>query len=170
MPPERKTKKDLISEIEALTRWLKDFESIKASPKSRTSANIPLRYITTMLDNAQEAIGVVQDGIHKYVNKRASEIDGRPVEELIGKSTRITTHPDDYPLAFENYSRKLRGERVDKYRYRSFNKAGEIIWLDIIGTKILWEGRPAVLNFVTDVTEQVKAEEALKKSERMLWD
>ncbi|MEE9911722.1 MAG: PAS domain S-box protein [Deltaproteobacteria bacterium] len=170
MPPERKTKKDLISEIEVLTRRLKDFESIKASPKTRTPANIPLRYITTMLDNAQEAIGVLQDGIHKYVNKRASEIDGRPVEELIGKPMRITTHPDDYPLAFENYSRKLRGERVDKYRYRSFNKAGDIIWLDIIGTKILWEGRPAVLNFVTDVTEQVKAEEALKKSERMLRD
>lgn len=170
MRPQRKTKKDLILQIEALSRRLRDYQSIEASPKTETSSNIPIRYITTMLDNAQEAIGVLQDGIHKYVNKRASEIDGRPVKELIGKHMRVTTHPDDYPLAFENYSRKLRGERVDKYRYRSINKAGQVIWLDIIGTKILWEGRPAVLNFVADVTEQVKAEEALKKSERMLRD
>jgi len=170
MRPEKKTKKDLILEIKALSSRLIDSEAIEASPGSGITSSIPIQYMASMLDNAQEAIGVLQDGIHKYVHKRASEIDGRPVEELIGKHMRITTHPDDYPLAFENYSRKLRGERVDKYRYRSFNKAGDIIWLDIIGTRILWEGRPAVLNFVTDVTEQVKAEEALKKSERMLWD
>ena len=74
MPPERKTKKDLIIEIEALTRKLNDFESLEVAAKEGISSNIPIRYIATMLDNAQEAIGVLQDGIHKYVNKRASEI------------------------------------------------------------------------------------------------
>ena len=166
----KKSKKDLVKEIDALNLKVRELEALQPLANNPDADKIPIRYMKHMLENAQEAIGIVQDEIHKYVNKRASEIDGRPVEELIGKHMRITTHPDDYPLAYQNYYRKLRGEAVDKYRYRSFNRDGQVIWLDIIGTTILWEGRPAVLNFVTDVTKEVRAEEALKKSERMLWD
>jgi PAS domain-containing protein/DNA-binding CsgD family transcriptional regulator len=64
----------------------------------------------------------------------------------------------------------MRGEPVNKYRYRGIDQSGQIIWLEIVGMSILWEGRPAVLNFVNEVTKQVRAEEDLKKSERMLWD
>jgi PAS domain-containing protein/DNA-binding CsgD family transcriptional regulator len=73
-------------------------------------------------------------------------------------------------MAFQSYVRKMRGEPVDKYRYRGIDKNGQVIWLEIVGTSILWEGRPAVLNFVNEITKQVRAEEELKKSERMLWD
>ena len=165
-----KSKKELIEEIEALNQKLRDLEKKQLLFQEGKTGYLPSQYITDLLDNAQESIGILQDETHIYVNKRASEIDGRPVEELIGKHMRITTHPDDYPLALQNYYKKLRGERVDKYRYRSINKEGQVIWLDIIGTAILWGGRPAVLNFVTDVTKEVMAEEALKKSERMLSD
>jgi len=165
-----KSKDELLKEIDRLNKKIHEFEEMRPDISVHKESYIPGHYITMLLDNAQESIGIVQDETHKYVNKRASELDGRPVQELIGKHIRLTTHPDDYCLALQNYYKKLRGERVDKYRYRSFNKQGQIIWLDIIGTSILWEGRPAVLNFVTDVTREVLAEEALKKSERMLSD
>ena len=170
MRPERKTKKDLILEIEVLTRKLKDFESMKASPKTGTSSNIPIRYIATMLDNAQEAIVVHQDEVIKDVNKRASGIDGRPIRDLIGKQIRETTYPDDYEMVLQNYLEKLHGKSVKKYRYRGIDQQGHIMWFEIFGTAILWEGRPAVMNFITDITGHVRAEEDLKKSERMLRD
>lgn len=169
MQPERKTKKDLIHEIQALTRQLKDFESIESSSKGRTS-HIPIQYMASMLDNAQEAIVVHQDEVIKYVNKRASGIDGRPKRELIGKQIRETTHPDDYELVLQNYLEKLRGKSVKKYRYRGIDQQGHVMWFEIFGTAILWEGRPAVMNFITDITGHVRAEEDLKKSERMLRD
>ena len=43
-------------------------------------------------------------------------------------------------------------------------------WRKLVDLVILWEGRPATLNFVSDVTPRVTAEEALKKSERQLAD
>lgn len=170
MSPKSKTKKDLIGEIEVLMRRLRDFELIQAFLKDGNTANIPIQYVASILDNAQEAIIVLQDEVHKYVNKRASEIGGRSIEELIGKHIRETTHPDDYPLTFKRYNEKLQGKSVKKYRYRGIDQGGHVKWFEIIGTAILWEGRPAVLNFVTDITVQVRAEEDLKKSERMLWD
>ena len=163
-----------------LKKNIKERGTKKANPASRKSISgsdlgehlrkIPIQYIASMLDNAQEAIMVMQDKVIKYINKRASEIDGRPIEELIGKHMRETTHPDDYERAFQKHEKKLAGETVNKYRYRGISKNGQVIWLEVIGTAILWEGRPAVLNFITDVTKQVEAEEALKKSERMLSD
>jgi len=143
---------------------------IQGLPQDGPTGSIPIQYLASMLDNAQEAIVVLQDEIHKYVNQRASEIDGRAVADLVGRHIRETTHPGDYEMALESYARKMRGEPVNKYRYRGIDQSGQIIWLEIVGMSILWEGRPAVLNFVNEVTKQVRAEEDLKKSERMLWD
>ena len=170
MPPQKSLQKDDKTKGNAINRRSGNQESMRRLTQREKISSIPIRYIASMLDNAQEAIVVMQDEVHKYVNKRASEIDGRPVEELIGKHMRETTHPDDFKIAFESYQRKLAGKPVNKYRYRGINKDGQVIWLEIIGTAILWEGRPAVLNFVTDITKQVEAEEALKKSEHMLSD
>ena len=137
--------------------------------QNRSASQMPIQ-ATSMFDSAQEIVEIIQDEVFRYVNKRASEIGDFPIEDLIGKHIRRAIHPSDYLKVLRNYRKKLKGEPVDKYRYRGVNKKGETIWLEIMGTRILWEGRPAVLNFVTDVTEQVKAEEALKKSERMLSD
>lgn len=167
---EKKTKKDLILEIKALSSRLMDFEAIEASPGSGTSSSIPIQYLASMLDKAQEAIVVHQDGVIKYINERASAIDGRPVEELIGTPMRETTHPDDYELVMRHYQEKLQGKAVKKYRYRGIDQQRFVRWFEVIGATILWEGRPAVMNFITDITEHVRAEEGLKKSERMLRD
>ena len=170
MTPKKRTTVRSEKKGTPLTRRSGSRQSVHLRNQGEHLGSIPIQYIASMLDNAQEAIVVMQDEVHKYVNKRASEIDGRPVEELIGQHMRETTHPDDYEIGFQSYQKKLAGEPVNKYRYRGINKDRQTIWLEIIGMAILWEGRPAVLNFVTDVTKQVEAEEALKKSEHMLSD
>ena len=88
-------------------RKAENLESIRQFDQGEASGNIPIKYIASVLDNAQEAIVVMQDEIHKYVNKRASEIDGRSIDELIGKHMRETTHPDDYAIAFQSPSKEV---------------------------------------------------------------
>jgi len=170
MPPRKSLQKKYMEKEQAVSRGPGNHKAPQRVHQRESVSPIPIQYIASMLDNAQEAIVVMQDEVHKYVNRRASVIDGRSVEELIGKHMREMTHPEDYKIAFKSYKKKLAGKPVDKYRYRGINKNGQILWLEIIGTAILWEGRPAVLNFVADVTKQVEAEEALKKSEHMLSD
>lgn len=131
---------------------------------------ISIQYLKSVLDSAQEAIVIVQDERYKYVNKRASEIDGRPAEAFIGRHIREMSHPEDYPQVIKSYYWKLKGLPGRKYRYRHINQKGDVVWIELMGTFILWEGRPAVMNFVTDITDQVEAEEEIKKTERILRD
>jgi len=51
------------------------------------------------------------------------------------------------------------------YDLRVIDKEGTLKWLEIGGVQITWEGKPASLNFVKDITDRKQAELALKKSE-----
>jgi PAS domain S-box-containing protein len=44
------------------------------------------------------------------------------------------------------------------------HKNGEVRHVEIRGTLMMWEGRPALLNFMTDVTERTQAEQALQEA------
>ena len=48
---------------------------------------------------------------------------------------------------------------------RVLNKAGKTLWFQIKGNLITWDNKTATLNMITDITEQKKAEIALKESE-----
>ncbi|MGD0857266.1 MAG: PAS domain S-box protein, partial [Dehalococcoidia bacterium] len=119
-----------------------------------------------LLENASEGIAVVQDGGFKFVNASflsltgfdASEIQSRPFVEFI--------HPEDRSMVAERHLRRLKGEKFEGvYSFRFIHKSGDIKWADINATRIEWEGKPATLNFLTDITERKKAEDALQKSE-----
>jgi PAS domain S-box-containing protein len=51
------------------------------------------------------------------------------------------------------------------YTTRFLDPGGKVIWLDVTGVLVDWEGRPATLAFMTDITEQRRTEEALRVSE-----
>ena len=130
-----------------------------------TSINIDF-----ILENAPEAMYVVQDGKFKYVNKKVSEILGYSKEEMLEKYPEDFIHPEDQKRVIQNYRRRLNGEEIEPYIYKGLDKQGNLQWRKIADLVILWEGRPATLNFVSDATPRVNAEEALKKSERQLSD
>ncbi len=126
VPQNGKTKCDLVAEIETFNDRLRDFESIQAFPTDGKITPIPIQY-----------------EVHKYINKRASEIDGRSIDELIGIHIRETLPPDDYVMTLKNYYKKMAGEKVNEYSYRGIDQGGNVKWFDIIGSRILWQGRPA---------------------------
>ena len=49
----------------------------------------------------------------------------------------------------------------------SFNKTGEIIWVEISAVLITWEGRPATLSFLRDINVQKKLEAQLLQAQKM---
>ncbi len=72
-------------------------------------------------------------------------------------------HPDDLPLVQERLRERLAG-KIDSlsYELRALRKTGEIIHLEIYGSVTLYEGRPAVIGTVLDITGRKKAEEELR--------
>uniref|UniRef100_UPI004056CFE8 PAS domain-containing protein n=1 Tax=Candidatus Electrothrix sp. TaxID=2170559 RepID=UPI004056CFE8 len=54
------------------------------------------------------------------------------------------------------------------YDFRIISKNGKIIWVQLSTVVIQMKGRPATLNFLHDITERKRAEEALKEKMQLL--
>jgi len=62
--------------------------------------------------------------------------------------------------------KRLEGEEIPGvYSLRFITKYGDCKWIENNGVVITWEGKPATLNFLSDITARKRAEEALQESE-----
>src|SRR4030042_177294 len=116
-----------------------------------------------VVNNAGEAIMVIQDGLAKFANPRAMELLGYSSGKLDPRRLVELVHPDDREVADKLYLATLKGKGLSPayHNYRIIGKGGDIKWTEITATKIIWEGKPAVLAFLADVTERRRVEEAL---------
>jgi PAS domain S-box-containing protein/putative nucleotidyltransferase with HDIG domain len=123
----------------------------------------------SLVENAHEAILVIQDGIIKFVNTRAIESFGYSVQEFLSIPVFELVHPEDRNVVIERYLQKINGDTTPtRHTYRSILKGGHIAWIEISSVLIDWEGRPATLNLITDITERKQAEEKLRESQERL--
>jgi PAS domain S-box-containing protein len=119
-----------------------------------------------LFENANESIVVAQDGKIKFLNPKFLKVMGYSETELVSKPFVEFIHPDDKELVVNNYLRRINDEYATKlYNFRIINKNGNTKWLEISAVLITWEGKPATLNFLTDITDRKLAGEALKESE-----
>lgn len=121
-----------------------------------------------VVDHADEAIFIVQDGLIRFPNPRALELTGYSKEEFEKLSLLDLIHPGRREAIGEKDLRKLRGEEpIDNHRFPTVNKAGETRWLQLNSVPSAWEGKPATLNFVRDITIQHNLEAQLLHAQKM---
>ena len=119
-----------------------------------------------LIECANEAILVAQDGTLKLVNARMAELTGYPERELLSTPFHEFIHPDDRSMVVERYRKRLNGEDIpSRYMFRLTGKDGKIKWVEISSVAVDYEGRPATLNFLNDITERKQIEDALRESE-----
>ena len=138
----------------------------------RTQAKDPLH--TTgdkyrfLINNVNEAIIVAQDGMFKFVNPMALKLLKCTEDELVNKSFIDFIHPDDQDMVVNLYRKRIKGEAVAKrYTYRIKLADGSIKWGEVSSTAIEWEGRPAALTLINDVTERKKMEDEMCKADKL---
>jgi PAS domain S-box-containing protein len=120
----------------------------------------------TLAENAGEAIFVVQDGMIKFMNPKGAELSGYSIEELASGPFAKFIHPDDVNLVLNRYAGRLKGDPAPQiYDFRILRKDSDIRWGELNAVPISWDDRPAVLCFMTDITQRKQAEEALTQSE-----
>jgi len=119
-----------------------------------------------VVENAHEAILVVQDGRIAFANAKANEISGYSAEEGLGREIGDFIVPEDREMAIDRAARRLRGENAPAHYTVPFtDKWGNLKWLDIAAAALIWEGKPALLYFLNDVTESKRTQELLTESE-----
>lgn len=126
------------------------------------------RKYRTLVENANEAIVIAQDGFIKYANPKALEMLGYSEEFVKSRPFVEFIHPDDREMVFSRYQKRISGEATYPiYSFRIIDKDGNTKWGEINGVRIEWEGRPATLNFIIDVTKRKLAEEEVRKLEKL---
>jgi len=109
----------------------------------------------------QSLVGVylIQDGRFVYVNPRLADIFGYTREEVLGLSSIWdTVITSDRPLIEANIKRRIEGKSGSmRYRFGGVRKDGSKIVVEVLGTSTTYEGRPALIGTLLDVTEQKAA-------------
>jgi PAS domain S-box-containing protein len=122
-----------------------------------------------MFETAQEGILVAQDYKMVYFNPVFVELSGFSASELENKLFADMIHPEDFDRVVSNYRKRLSGDLAEqRYEFRMITKSGEVRWISLTGTPMLWNGKPATLNFISDVHQRKLAEDALIESEKAL--
>jgi PAS domain S-box-containing protein len=131
----------------------------------------PVEAANLMLENANDAIYVLQGDFFQFANAKTVEISGYSLDEIIAKPFIDLVHSADRAAISDRYRRRLRGEDVSNlYPHRIVSKKGNVKWVEVNNVLISWQDKPAVLCFMRDITEKKEAEDALRQSERHLAD
>ncbi|MCJ7682905.1 MAG: PAS domain S-box protein, partial [Desulfobacteraceae bacterium] len=121
-----------------------------------------------LIENATDAIFIAQDEVLKFANPKAEDMTGYSAEELAKIPFVDLIHPEDKDIVLERHVKRLKGEEIPSiYSFRILNRSGEELSVELNAVIINWEGRPATLNFLRDITAQKKLEAQLQQAQKM---
>ncbi|MDZ7698136.1 MAG: PAS domain S-box protein [Deltaproteobacteria bacterium] len=88
----------------------------------------------TLLEQANEAIFVAQDGKLVYLNPATARAMGYTRQELLTRPFSEFIHPDDRAMIIERYQRRLQGEKLTQgHPFRVIHKDGRTLWVELHG-------------------------------------
>ncbi len=111
----------------------------------------------------------IHDGNHfLYANPTALDLLGYGMDELVDMAPLDIHFPADRTALRERVDRRLRGEDVLKRsELEIVRKNGEARWADLNASLIEYQGKPAILVSVYDITERKMLQEQLLQAQKM---
>jgi len=121
---------------------------------------------STLVERGNDGIVIIQDGLVAFANSRMLKLAGVSSSEVQGKPFIDFVAPDYRPLVVDRYRRRMAGEEVpDRYEIEIVSKDGRKVPLEISASFGEYEGRPADMVVISDITERKQADEALRQAE-----
>ncbi|MDD5311870.1 MAG: PAS domain S-box protein [Dehalococcoidia bacterium] len=114
----------------------------------------------TLVESAADGVGIIQDGVFKFVNRSAYEIFGYTKEEALGAKFLPVVAPEMREAATERYKLRMSGQgHLSKYQIKLTCRNGSVKTCELTSGLISYEGKPAIMVVVRDITEQKRWEE-----------
>lgn len=125
--------------------------------------------LQALLEQTLAGIYLIRDDRFLYVNRRLAETLGYTPEEMV-REKRVSeiVAPEDRQLVLDKLRERESGNAAEaRYRFAVRRRDGERRRVEVQGKAVMWEGAPAVLGVIIDVSEQERLEHQLRKAQRM---
>lgn len=121
-----------------------------------------------IVDNSLDGLYIVQNFKIKFCNLKLAEIFGYNNQgELIDFPMKKLVAPTNWETVEQQISLMVSGEQdVTHYEFRGLKKDGTEIDIETLGSKITYQGKPAIQGTFRDITQRKLTEEAFQKSEK----
>ena len=151
------------------TRFLGFTKDITGRMQMEESLRLSEEKYRLMIDTMHESVVVAQDGRLKFFNHMTLNLlEDYSAQELFDIPFVEFIHPDDRKIVFENHQRRILKEEVHPtYTFRVVTREGTVKWVEINAVLFEWQGKPATLNFLNEITKRKHSEEALRESEAL---
>ncbi|MFX1374419.1 MAG: PAS domain S-box protein [Promethearchaeota archaeon] len=151
--------KVIVSLLDITDKKLTEQKLIESEEKFRTIA-----------DQSLLGIAILQDNKFKYINRKFANLSGRTIEEVKGWDPFDLInimHPEDKEIVIEYTKKRQLGisSKASSYECRALKKNGDLMWVQSYSNTITFNGKPADLITITDITDKKIAEQKLKESE-----
>ena len=144
-----------LSNIRDITERKQATEKLKASEKK----------YSTLVEKGNDGIVIIQDRLLKFISPVMAEISGFSINDVIGKPFIDFVSSPFRELVNDMYAKRLAGEEIpNKYEVELISKNGKIIPAEINASLIEYEGKPADMAIIRDITERKLTEKEIKKS------
>ena len=115
--------------------------------------------ISLLMEAISEAVTIRTQTEFVYLNAAARKLFGLADDfrDYANIDHTNIVHPDDYAMQVHYFQRRLTGKDVPAhYEFRVLAEHGRYFWVSCVAHKILWEGTPAVLACITDISADKK--------------
>jgi PAS domain S-box-containing protein len=145
---------------------LEDITARRQAEQAMRESEIRFR---SLAEISPAGILIHQGGPYLYVNAVFQALTGYSRDELLAMNFWEVVHPDYQALVRERGVKRRQGDETPiEYEIKIVTKQGAERWGVIRATRFEFEGRPAVLATLFDITERKRAEQALTEAHAQL--
>ena len=117
-------------------------------------------------EEALVGVYLIQDGVFKYINPRFADIFGYEINEIQNKLGPLDlAHPKDSREVKENIQKRIEGgKEAIEYDFRCLTKDEQVIHVNVYGSRTSYQGKPAIIGTLVDITDSKLAYERYRAS------
>ncbi len=158
----------VMDEDENLVGFLAIQRDITENKKIDRALRASEERLRTLMEKVPDGVSVLAlDGRILYANPAICAMLGYSAEELTSRRVSDFQHPEDRARAAERIKALFQGAPESPAQYRLIHKDGGDVTTEITSRVIEFEGAPALLSTVRDLTERLELEEQLRQAQKM---